>query len=169
MAKMRVKTTGGRRAAKYVQTRRELLAMLENLKIEVGFPDGYIMPLAIAHEYGARDKSGKSVLPQRPAYRSARPEMRRAWRRQCKAIMRAVSKPRASRSTVLAMVRSAVREQRDILVKSYETFHGVPLSERQEARKRNTPGEGKQLVGHEGPKLVEHIEARESDGRKIDD
>ena len=143
--------------------------MLEGLKLEVGFPDGYIMPLAIAHEFGARDKSGKSVLPERPAFRGARKVMATAWRMQCKRIMREVSKPRASRSAVLSMVRSAVREQRDILVKSYETFHGVPLSERQEARKRNTPGEGKQLVGHEGPKLVEHIEARESGGRKIDD
>ena len=133
--------------------------MLESLELTVGFPDGFIMPLALAHEFGTRDQSGKSVLPERPAFRSARPEMRRAWRRQCKAIMRAVSKPRASRSTVLAMVRSAVKEQRDILVRSYETFHGEPLGERQRARKRNTPGEGKQLTGTRGPRLIGHISA----------
>ena len=156
---MRVKTTGGRRAAKYVQTRRALLAMLEGLKLEVGFPDGYIMPLAIAHEYGARDKSGKSVLPERPAFRGARREMNRAWRRQSKAIMRAVSKPRASRTAVLAMVRFAVKEQREILVRSYERFEGEPLGERQRARKAGTPGEGKQLTGTRGPRLIGHLSA----------
>ena len=156
----RAKTTGGNKAIRYARKRREILAMLEGLDLRVGFPDGYIMPLAITLEYGVRDSSsGRSKLPPRPAYRVARPAMRKAWRRRCKRIMREASRPGASRSSVLPLVRSAVREQREILQRSYETFHGAPLSERQRARKAGTPYESRQLVGGEGPKLIGHISA----------
>ena len=49
---------------------------------------------------------------------------------------------------------------RDILKRSYETFAGPGLSERQAARKAGTPGAGRELVGSEGPKLIGHLEAR---------
>ena len=48
---------------------------------------------------------------------------------------------------------------RDLLRASYLTFKGPSLSERQAERKAGSPGQGKELVGHEGPRLVSHLRA----------
>jgi len=42
---------------------------------------------------------------------------------------------------------------------SYLNAPGPEVSERQEARKRGTPGEGRTLVGTKGPRLIDHIES----------
>ena len=40
------------------------------------------------------------------------------------------------------------------------------MSERQAARKRGTPGEGRKLVGSRGERLIRHLKAR-VDGRDL--
>ena len=48
---------------------------------------------------------------------------------------------------------------RDALKQGYLDFHGAPLSERQRRRKKGTKYVDDQLVGAEGPKMIEHIHA----------
>jgi len=146
-----------RKLRRYVQSRRAMLAMLNGLDMRVGFPDGRVMNLALAHEYGTRSADGSALLPERPAYRAARKAMRLAWRRRSRAILREASRPGSSPAGVLTMVRAAVKEQRDLLRQSYLTFEGTPLSEVQRARKRGTAYETTELQGREGPKLIGHI------------
>ena len=155
MAKYTVKQTGGARLRRYIAERRPLISWLDSLDLRVGFPDGFIMPLAILHEFGHRE----SGLPMRPAFRAGLIKMRPAWKRRCKAILREASKPDAHKATLRTMIRAAMAEQKILLVRSYESYHGAPLSERQQARKAGTPGEGKQLTGSEGPRLIGHISA----------
>ena len=98
-------------------------------------------------------------LPERPAFRQGVADLERAlpglwhdalggqdWRRGV-----VVSEAAAVKVALAA---------RDILKRSYETFAGPGLSERQEARKAGTAGAGCELVGSEGPKLIGHLEAR---------
>ena len=155
MAKFTVKQTGGARLRRYIAERRPLISWLDSLDLRVGFPDGFIMPLAILHEFGHRE----SGLPMRPAFRAGLLKMKPAWRRRCRAILRVASKQDANKATLATMVRVAVQEQKAILVQSYHEFEGAKLSERQQARKAGTPGEGKQLTGSEGPRLIGHISA----------
>ena len=57
------------------------------------------------------------------------------------------------------MIRSG-GAARDTIKRSYETFDGPGVGPRQAARKEGTAGAGRELVGSEGPKLVERIKAR---------
>ena len=123
--------------------------------VEVGFLDRRISILAGRLEFG----DPASDLPERPAFRQGVEDLKRAFPALWTKTMRAkdLTKGVVVDEQDLVAVGLAAR---DILRRSYETFTGPGLSERQEKRKRGTVGEGRELVGHEGPKLIGHLEVR---------
>ena len=162
MAKFRVKTTGGRRLSRYVKAKRKQVAKLKGTALTVGFHDPRISALAKVHEFGLRAPDGSQRLPERPAFRTGLKAARRDWKAATVAAGKALSSPRTTSSNpVTAALRAGARAVRDTVKESYSTFHGEGLSARQEARKKDTPGEGKELTGHRGPKLIDHIEAKD--------
>lgn len=169
MPKFKVKTRGGRKLRDYVKEKRKQVAKLKGTVLSVGFHDPKISALAKVHEFGLRAPDGSQKLPQRPAFRNGLKAARRDWRAATRAAGKALSSPRRTGDEAGAALRAGAVAVRDTIKESYSSFHGVPLSPRQEARKKDTPGEGRQLVGHRGPKLIEHIEAREAGRGKVDD
>ena len=127
---------------------------------EAGFLEPHVARLAARLEFG----DPRSSLPERPAFRMSRDDAMKAGR---VAIVDALGKE--TRTGRFAVADTAAKVAADAMAEtirgSYETFHGAPTSERQEARKRGTPGAGRQLVGHEGPKLIGHIKGRVVKGR----
>ena len=157
----RIKIKGGQRLARYLAQLRHNREQLKGTKAEVGFFGPQIATLGATHELGTRGKDGGPKLPARPAFGRARDDVRRAIRRVMREQLegkRGMIEPAALESAALAGLE-VVRE-------SYRNAPGPPLSERQEARKRGTRGEGKKLIGVKGPKLIGHLEAR-IDGRKV--
>ena len=128
--------------------------------IEAGFVEPHIAGLAARLEYG----DVRSSLPERPAFRVAAPNALAAGSR-----IVADSFGSRVRDGVFAVADSDAQRAADAMAetirKGYETFHGAPTSARQEARKQGTEGAGRQLVGHEGPKLIGHIRGRVRKGR----
>ena len=128
--------------------------------IEAGFLERHVASLAARLEYG----DVRSSLPERPAFRIAAPDALAAG-------SRIVAEAFGSRvrDGVFAVADSDARRAADAMAetirKSYSTFHGAPTSARQAARKQGTEGAGRQLVGHEGPKLIGHIRGRVRKGR----
>ena len=161
MARFRVKTTGGRKLQNYAKKTRKKVAKVSGTSLTVGFHDPRISALAATHEFGLRGADGSRRLPERPAFRTGLKTARRDWLAAAAAAGKELSSPRTtSANSASAALRAGAVAVRDTVRESYETFHGEPLGERQRARKADTPGEGRQLVGHRGPKLIEHIEAK---------
>ena len=153
---------GGDKLRRYV---REAKARRANLpRIEVGFRDRRIAALAATHEFGLQDRDGRTRLPERPAFRNAISAVQRAASREVKRI--AMSR-RPFKGFTEADAERIGRVALEELVESYRTFQGEPLSERQEARKAGTPGEGRQLVGHRGERMIEHLGVW-IDGRRLE-
>ena len=121
-------------------------AELEATVIEVGIKDQErrIAPLAMQLEFG----NVRTRLPERPAFR--------AGVERLPGVIQEHQATWSGMPTQEQLAALAV-DMRDTIRESYLNFHGLPLSERQRERKEGTPGAGKQLIGHEGPKLVEHI------------
>ena len=168
MPKFRVKTTGGRRLSRYVKAKQKQVAKLRGTALSVGFHDRRIASLAATHEFGLRAPDGSQRLPERPAFRNGLSEARRDWKRATVKAGRALSSPRRTGDEPDKALREGAVAVSDTIKESYSRFHGEGLSARQEARKKGTPGEGRQLVGHRGERLISHIEARDSDGSKVD-
>lgn len=168
MPKFRVKTTGGRRLSRYVKAKQKQAAKLKGRTLTVGFHDRRIAALAATHEFGLRDRDGNQALPERPAFRNGLREARADWKRATVKAGKALSDPRRTGDEPDKALREGAVAVSDTIKQSYSRFHGEPLSERQRARKRGTAGEGRQLVGHRGERLISHIEARDSDGSKVD-
>ena len=123
--------------------------------VEAGFLTPHVARLAGRLEFG----DPRSNLPERPAFRIAKGDALKAGRAD---IADALGK--RTREGVFVVVDASADAAANAMAgeirKSYETFHGAPTSERQEARKRGTPGAGRQLVGHEGEKLIGHVKGR---------
>ena len=157
----KIKIKGGERLKRYIRDVQRNRDRVKGSKAEVGFFGPQIATLAATHELGTRDKDGGPKLPARPAFGQARENVRREVRRVLREQLegkRGMIEPAALESAALAGLE-VVRE-------SYRNAPGPELSERQKARKRGTPGEGKKLIGVKGPKLIGHLEAR-IDGRKV--
>ena len=149
---MASRVQGGKRWARFLKASKR--AKGKAPVVDVGFLDPHVGRLAARLEFG----DPRSNLPERPAFRQGIGDLKRTmsgvvrdavakdWKRGI-----VVTKEEAAEVGVAA---------RDIIKVSYMSFDGPGLSERQEARKRGTPGAGKELIGSEGPKLVERIEAR---------
>ena len=145
---------GGAKLAKFIRKARASAAKVQGVKTEIGF-FGPVAPLAAAHEFGKRDKSGGRVVPARPAFAQSMPELRKSYRdtlrREARGSLGNITLPMLQRAATAAL--GAVRE-------SYENAPGPKLGKSQQARKAGTPGEGRKLVGTRGPKMIDHLEAR---------
>ena len=149
---MAVRVRGGdklRRFIRNVKARRVGLPL-----IEIGFKDRRIAVLAASHEFGLEDADGSVRLPERPAFRNGIDAMQQAASRELKRIAKAQS---PFMGFTRAHAESIGRVALESMLESYRTFEGEPLSERQEARKRGTPGAGRQLVGSRGERMIAHL------------
>ena len=126
-------TTGGSNLSRHI---RQAKAQAGETIVDIGFK-GNVSTLAAQHEFGNRS------LPERPAMRASTRDLE-----DIVVQSKATSHDEIVEAGVL---------MRDAMRNSYLNFHGAPLSERQRERKAGTKGEGRQLVGAEGPKLIEHI------------
>ena len=146
-----VNVRGGNRFRAHMREMRRAVRAMNGKVIEVGFHDPRAAAIASIHEFG----NHPSGVPARPAFSQAIPEMNRIFSRHFKRVR--------GLPTTADMERVA-QELEDELKSSYLGFRGEPLSPRQEARKAGTPGQGQQLVGSEGPRLIAHISGRIGDG-----
>lgn len=99
-------------------------------------------------------RTGTRSMPERSAFRNALFAMQKAAAAKARRI--AVSRRPFNSFTdadAVQIGRAALHEQRE----SYLNFQGTPLSELQTARKAGTPYADRQLVGGEGPKMIEHL------------
>ena len=135
-------TTGGANLMRHI---REAKAQSGETVVEVGFK-GPVATLAAQHEWG----NPRARLPERPAFRrglrQAEPELQE-W------LLHLGRVPTDEDKQEFALMLL------DRIKQGYLEFEGQPLSERQQQRKIGTPGQGRQLVGSEGPKLIEHLTA----------
>ena len=150
MPKSRVR--GGKALARFMRASKRAAGKAP--VVEAGFLDRHVARLAGQLEFG----NPNTNLPERPAFRQGIGDLKRTlpevvgdavakdWKRGI-----VVTKEEATEVGVAA---------RDIIKASYMSFDGPGLSERQAARKVGTPGADKELIGSEGPKLVEHIQSR---------
>ena len=67
------------------------------------------------------------------------------------------------------MLQDDARDARGAVKASYRGFKRQPLSKIQKSRKLGARGHGEELVGHRGEKMIDHIEARDGDGAKVND
>ena len=122
---------------------------------EAGFVEPHIAGLAARLEFG----DPRTNLPERPAFRLATPDAGKAGAR---VVAKALSA--RVREGVFMVDDAHAQRAADAMAgeirKSYSTFNGAPTSERQVKRKAGTLGAGRQLVGHEGPRLIAHIRGR---------
>ena len=156
----KIKIRGGAKLARYIAELKANRQQLRDTKAEVGFFGPQIATLATLHEYGRRGKDGTRV-PARPAFGRARPEMRQEFRQA----MRGAVEGKRGLITPQALEVAAVRAL-EVVRESYRSAPGPELSERQQARKVGTPGEGRKLVGVRGERLIGHLQAR-LNGRKV--
>ena len=157
---MASRVTGGRRLKRYL---REVRRKAERAPsgVAVGIVDDpHVATLAEQLEYG----NPKTNLPERPAFRQgverAIPEARAAIREEAKKGGGVIDRAAAERVGEVAA---------DEIRQAYRSFDGPGLSEAQAARKIGTKGEGRELIGTEGPKLVDRIGSRVLDGTGGDD
>ena len=151
MARSRV--TGGKKLARKIRDLRKGAAALDDSAIEVGFFDPRIAAVAAQHEFGV--KRGRTLLPERPAFR--------AGLEDAKAALVETIKAEGGRGKGLpddAALDRGAEEVREAIRQSYLAAPGPELSEAQAARKAGTPGANKLLIGTEGPKMIDRIEAR---------
>ena len=156
---VRVKVTGGELLKRFAAKVRRNRQQLSGTKVEVGFFGPQISTLAALHEFGQRDKAGGPKVPPRPAFRAAVPALRSEFRQSLREGVRdglegqrgLITREQISKAALAAL--GAIRE-------SYFAAPGPEVGERQAARKKGTAGEGRKLVGTEGPKLIDHLEAK---------
>ena len=135
-------------------------AASRNRRRRPDFVEPHVAGLAARLEFG----DARTDLPERPAFRTAAPDAFAAGSR-----IVAKSLGARVRDGVFAVDEADAQRAADAMADeiraSYRSANFAPLSARQEARKRGTPGAGKELIGHEGPKLIRHIKGRVVKGR----
>ena len=122
---------------------------------EAGFVEPHVARLAARLEFG----DPRTDLPERPAFRTAAPD---AFAAGSRIVAKALSA--RVREGVFMVDEAHAQRAADAMVAelraSYRTANFAPLSARQTKRKAGTPGAGRELVGHEGEKLIRHIRGR---------
>lgn len=137
---------GGSRFKAHIDRQRRAVRELDGEKAIVGF-EGFVSMVALQLEFGVPDRG----LPERPAFRRARDDMAAAVR---KSLMQSKGLPRR------AALEQAAEAAREALVQSYRTYRGPGLSPSRAEAKRGTPGEGRELVGPKGERLIASIIGR---------
>ena len=157
----RTSIQGGHKLDRFIRANQRAARQAEP-EIGVGFR-GHIAGLASLLEFGNPDTG----LPERPAFRIGINRLREELPARLEGMARANLN---KRTPVMVLTRAQATElavwARDILRASYLSFKGPGLSERQAERKAGTAGQGKELVGSEGPKLVSHLRAY-VDGQEV--
>ena len=152
MVKVRASMTGGNKLKARLRSDQRRDREVHGKVISVGFHDKRMASLAAILEYG----EPQTNLPERPAFRlTSRGDMLD----KARAKLLEIGKRPGEGIATSADLRELAVLLRDALKAGYLTFHGVGQSARQERRKQGTKGEGRELVGAQGPKLIEHIEA----------
>ena len=161
---MPTRTKGGSKLKRFLRESRRNAAAGWPL-IEVGFLDRHVSVLAGRLELG----DPRTNLPERPAFRQGVADLER---RLPAIFLRVLRSSNPAQDGVGRMTGAQAAEiglaARDILRASYQSYEGPGLSERQARRKQGTVGEGRELIGHEGPELLEHLEVR-VDGQRVGD
>ena len=148
VAKVSVRVRGGDKLRQFLRDKQRAVAEHPGHKVEVGFDDLRVAPLAARLEFG----DARFNLPPRPAFRDALPDMYKvAGEVAAREIRRAGGVLDYAGAVAVALAA------RDVVRDSYLNFKGPGLSERQAARKAGTRGAGKELIGSEGPKLISRI------------
>lgn len=147
MPKSRIVVTGGKRLRRHLRAKAREIA--NPTALEVGFLDKRMAALAATQEFGLLD--GETRIPSRPAFRRGIPSANAAVRAAMK---------RAGAMPSQAEIDLAGQAATEAIKGSYMQAPGPDLSDRQAARKQGTPGEDKLLIGHRGPRLIDHIRAR---------
>ena len=150
----RVKTRGGSKLRAWLTKTRANASRLP--VIEVGFLDRQMSVLASRLEFG----DSSTNLPERPAFRQGVEELRRRLPEIWRDVLGSGDVARDGIGVTHAQAVEVGLRARDVLRASYEAFEGPGLSERQAKCKEGTKGAGRELVGHEGPKLIGHLEVR---------
>ena len=151
-----IRVTGGHRLNRYV--RQQEREARRQPHVEVGYFDKRISILAANLEFG----NPRTSLPERPAFRYAIDQLPKVLqpvlRQELKRTKMIVTPDLAKRLAVIA---------RDTIKQIYMDFHSpAGLSERQKARKKGSPYEHDELIGAQGPRLIEHITAY-VDGQQV--
>ena len=149
-------TTGGERLNEAIRQAQRQARAMDGLLVEVGF-HGRMAGLASTHEYGLRRPGVR--IPERPAFR--------VGARKLEGLANDFAAEDASGGMTYEKAVTYAIKARDIIRQSYHDFHGEPLSERQKARKEDTPFADEQLIGSRGPKLISHIHAYVN-GERVD-
>ena len=152
MIKVDSKVSGGNKARAYFKALEGRMKSAPR-RAEVGFLTPDMAGLAAQLEYG----NPATSLPERPAFRNGVDDIRKQGKRDAK---KAAGKDGVVSRTGAARLAA---KQKEIIQANYHEFHGAALSERQIERK----GHDQPLVGHEGPRLINRIEAR-VDGQEVD-
>ena len=162
---------GGEKLNAWFRSRRRLARELagDDGKRSVGFHDARIASLAAQHEFGAKGRADAPDLPARPAFRQSMRDVQAGFKRDVREAGRIAADPKGSAADIRDALDTAASKAAETVRDSYRDFKGAPLSEWQQARKTGTLGEGRQLVGHKGERLIDHIEAKDEGGRKVDD
>ena len=147
---------GGKRWARFLKASKR--AKGKQPAVTVGFHERHVAQLAGQLEFG----NPRTGLPERPAFRSGVETLKRTL----PGVVRDAVGGHDFRKGITVSQSAVVEvgtEARDTLKAAYLGFDGPGVGPAQAARKRGTPGEGRELVGSAGPKLISRIEARIGD------
>ena len=145
---------GGKKLAAFMRASKRAGAA-KGRDVTVGFHDRAIAQLAGQLEFG----NPRTGLPERPAFRQGRDDLKRTL----PGVVEQAVSGTDWRKGIIVGHSAAVdigEAGRETIKASYLGFSGEGVGPAQAARKAGTPGEGRTLVGSEGPRLVERIEAK---------
>lgn len=141
---------------RHAREQRVLRPWAARVRVEVGFLDPHVASLAYLLEYG----NLAIKLPARPAFRGAMPAVKALWKVESRKIGREISRVGSSQSSVRQRFEAAAERVRNVIREEYLAYQGPGLSERQQRRKAGSAHATDELIGAEGPKLIERITSR---------
>ena len=152
MFRVKTRSTGGKRLdASLDRHKRQLRSMGKQTVVEIGVKGQFLASLAAVLEFGSTD----GRIRERPAFRMGSRNAMPKMRAKVLELRRGGMGDVPTEAEIIEVAKVAHEE----LEKAYKNYSGSGVGERQARRKLGTPGEGRELVGAQGPKLVEHISA----------
>lgn len=153
MAK-RTTIKGGKRLKRFLANAKRSARARQPVMM-AGFHERHIATLAARLEFG----DPRNGLPERPAFRESKDAALKAGRDVIAKELK--GQVRSGDFTIpTAVAEQAAEAMAKTLRFGYADYHGPGLSERQRARKEGTPHEDDELVGHRGPRLIQHIRGK---------